>query len=164
MKLLPSLLLAMTAAAAAGAAGYFLAGGPRTASTTPGQTSPAAAAPETPAAAGQDAKAKAPPPPRRVEEPHPANWPAFSIELAAFRSLPAAREFAGEMTRRQLPVDLVETVDAAGRSWYRVRWGKFPDPRQAAGRLGEIQQISGIAGIVTGELPATAVSGTPSPQ
>lgn len=163
MKFLPALLLALTAAAA-GTAGYFLGVGPRSGTAGPGQASPAAAAPERPAAAGQDAKEKPPPPPRRVEDPHPANWPAFSIELAVFRSLPAAREFAGEMTRRQLPVDLVETVDSAGRSWYRVRWGKFPDPRQAAGRLGEIQQISGIAGIVTGELPAAAVSGNPQPQ
>ena len=85
-----------------------------------------------------------------MEDPHPANWPEFSIELAAFRTVPAAREFAAEMQRRGLTVEVVETVDAGGRSWYRVRWGRFADPRQAAGRLAEIQQAAGIAGIVTG--------------
>ena len=155
MKPLPVLLLVIAAAVAGAAAGYALGSGGRDAPPAAPAPAPTAAAPSAaPPAANQAAQA-----PRRVEDPHPANWPEFSIELAAFRTLPAAREFEAEMQRRKLTVEVVETVDAGGRSWYRVRWGRFADPRQAAGRLGEIQQAAGIAGIVTGELPVNAASG-----
>ncbi|WP_207482413.1 SPOR domain-containing protein [Arenibaculum pallidiluteum] len=132
--------------------GAFYAG--RVTGEAPPAPPPAAAEAPAPAAASAKAEAPAPAPPRKVEEiVRPAEWPVFSIELAAFRDLDRAREYAEVMAQRNLAVELVETVDAGGRSWFRVRFGRFDDPRQAAARLPEVERIAGIFGVVTTEFP-----------
>lgn len=92
-------------------------------------------------------------PPRQVNEtPRPENWPVFSIELAVFRNLENAREFISTLPDINLPVEIVETMDISGKSWYRIRMGKFDDPRQAGARLSDIEKTAGLLGIVVTEV------------
>jgi cell division septation protein DedD len=120
----------------------------------PAVPAPAAAATPGPAAPAQPA---APLVPRRIDEAaRAAELPTYSIELAAFRDLDRARDYAAVMAGRKLAVEMVETVDAGGRSWFRVRFGRFGDSRQAAARLPEVERVAGIYGVVTTEIPSPA--------
>jgi cell division septation protein DedD len=158
MKPVALILGGLVLVGAAGTAAFFLGRSTAPAGAAPAAAAQEAAAPQAaggePKAPAAEAAAPAPEPPRRLHEPNkPANWPNFSIELAAFRDIGRAREYAAEMRRRKLAVELVETVDMAGLSWYRVRVGRFDDPRQAAARLPEVERTAGIFGIVTTEIP-----------
>lgn len=86
--------------------------------------------------------------------PRPPGAPFYSIELASFRDLDRARQYAGEMQARNLAPRLVETMDAAGLLWYHVRVGVFTDADQAGARLWDVDRAAGLAGIVTAEVPA----------
>lgn len=102
-------------------------------------------------ASGGEEEAEAP---RRVEQAlKPENWPVFTIELGVFRDLTKAREFHAAIPKINLESEIVETVDISGKSWYRIRMGKFDDPRQAGARLREVEQAAGLYGIVVTELP-----------
>lgn len=118
-----------------------------------------AAPAEQAAAGGGEEEKKDLPPPRRVDDVvRPEGWPVYAIELAAFRDLEIARQYQAVMAARNLEPELVETVDDAGRNWYRVRVGHYDDPRQAAARLPEVQRKAGILGIVTTEIPQDAAN------
>ncbi|MBY6262599.1 SPOR domain-containing protein [Azospirillum sp. 412522] len=109
----------------------------------------------------KDAKgAAAPPPPDIPVKPAAApakGGPVYTIELGAFRSSDNAKAFAGVMLERGLPVTIVETVDATGRPWLRVRAGSFADLWQAEARRPEYERVAGIGGVVVGETaPAAA--------
>lgn len=157
--------------------GYWLAGGgmPGAADAT---TAPATEAPLQPATAA-DGKAVEPAKDGKGAEPAPANAPApppappavpvrpvavpakgdarFAIELGVFRSAENAQQFAAALAERKLPVEIVETVDAAGQTWRRVRAGAFADRWQAEARLVEYERIAGLNGVVVEEpaLPAS---------
>ncbi|MBP2290300.1 SPOR domain-containing protein [Azospirillum rugosum] len=147
--------------------GYLLAGGgmpgaadAKTVEVVPGKQEPAPAAPVEGGKAAEAAKADAPPSPPAVPV-RPVAAPAkgdarFAIELGVFRSAENAQQFAVALVERKLPVEIVETVDAAGQTWRRVRAGAFADRWQAEARLVEYDRIAGLNGVVVEEpaLPA----------
>ncbi len=164
MKALLAGVAALLLLGAAFAGGYFIAGGPPAgeagpAAETPaqegGKPAPPAGGPVEPA----KAEAAAPPavPVRPVISARPDDG-RISIELGAFRSADNAQLFASALAERGLPVEIVETMDAAGQSWQRVRAGAFSDRWQAEARLREYERISGLAGIIVMEPPATVPS------
>lgn len=163
MKGALKIVLVVALIGAAGAGGFFLAG----ALKGPGEKAAGGAAPASSAAADakpKDAAAKTDssagaadvPPPRRADEAE-FTGTAYAIELAVFREKNDALEYAAEMRRRQLPAEVVETLDFGGRSWFRVRVGKFNDPDQAYARLADVQAVAGIEGVITLEKPAPAL-------
>lgn len=79
---------------------------------------------------------------------------AYSIELGAFRSLDNAMSFATVLQRRGLPVEIVETMDATGQLWRRVRAGRFADVWQAEARRPAFERIAGLGGVVVAVAPA----------
>ncbi|ALJ37501.1 SPOR domain-containing protein [Azospirillum brasilense] len=159
MKKLLIGVLALLLLLVAFAGGYFLAGG----SVPGGKEDPAPAeANASPAAAPQEA-AKAEP-----ETAAPAAVPVrpvaavkaatarFSIELGVFRSAGNAQDFAAALAGRGLPVEIVETMDAAGGQWHRVRAGAFADRWQAEARRPSFERTAGIGGVVVEEPLAAA--------
>lgn len=153
--------------------GYYLAGG-----GLPGITAEAPADGASPggpgggepgktdAAKAADAKdaPKDPPPPDIPVKPAAApakGGPVYTIELGAFRSPDNAKAFAGVMLERGLPVTIVETVDATGLSWLRVRAGSFADRWQAEARRPEYERVAGIGGVVVGETAPAAPAAAP---
>ena len=84
----------------------------------------------------------------------------YAVELGAFRSPDNAKAFAGVMQERGLPMSIVETVDAGGRPWLRVRVGSFADLWQAEARRLEYERVAGIGGVVVGE---TSPAAPPAP-
>ena len=105
-----------------------------------------------------DAAAPPAPPPLPVRPATPVRKEAarFSIELGVFRSAENAQLFAAALAERKLPVEIVETVDAAGQTWRRVRAGAFPDRWQAEARRPEYERIAGLGGVVVEEAAAAA--------
>jgi cell division septation protein DedD len=164
LKVIVAIIAAIVVlAAAGGAAWYFLGGSGGGESAAPGAASPvenqaSVTDPSSNAAENADKSTAQPPaPPRRVEDAaKPENWPVFSIELAVFRNLDKAREYQSAISSRDIDAELVETVDAGGRSWYHVRTGKFDDPRQAAAQLPGIESKTSVYGVVVTEIPAAA--------
>ena len=152
-------VLALLLLLVAFAGGYLLAGG-----GLPGAADdpPPAEADAAPAAAPQEA-AKAEP-----EKAAPAAVPGrpvatvkaptarFSIELGVFRSAGNAQDFAATLAGRGLPVEIVETMDAAGGQWHRVRAGTFTDRWQAEARRPSFERTAGIGGVVVEEPLAAA--------
>lgn len=130
---------------------------------------PANAAAGTKGADGKDAKdAKAapgetPPPdiPVRPAAATVKGGTLYAVELGAFRSPDNAKAFAGVMQERGLPVSIVETVDAGGRPWLRVRAGSFADLWQAEARRPEYERVAGIGGVVVGETSPGAPAAPP---
>ena len=149
--------------------GYWLAGGGLPEAADDAKTTPVKEDPSPPAAAKDGkgaepapANAPAPPPAPPAVPVRPVAVPAkgdarFAIELGAFRSAENAQQFAAALAERKLPVEIVETVDAAGRTWRRVRAGAFADRWQAEARLVEYERIAGLNGVVVEEpvLPAS---------
>ncbi|MFL7904804.1 SPOR domain-containing protein [Azospirillum argentinense] len=162
MKKLLIGVLALLLLLVAFAGGYFLAGGSMPGGTEDPAPTEANAAPATPAAAPQDA-AKVEP-----EKAAPAAVPVrpvaavkaatarFSIELGVFRSAGNAQDFAAALAGRGLPVEIVETMDAAGGQWHRVRAGAFADRWQAEARRPSFERTAGIGGVVVEEPLAAA--------
>ncbi|WP_454016893.1 SPOR domain-containing protein [Azospirillum sp. Marseille-Q6669] len=166
MKKLLIGVLALLLLLVAFAGGYFLAGGslPGTAEeTAPAEANAAPASPTAapPTAAPPDAAKTEP------EKAAPAAVPVrpvaavkaatarFSIELGVFRSAGNAQDFAAALVERGLPVEIVETMDAAGGQWHRVRAGAFADRWQAEARRPSFERTAGIGGVVVEEpLPA----------
>lgn len=162
MKKLLIGVLALLLLLVAFAGGYFLAGG----SVPGGEEDPAPteakAAPATPATTPQDADKAEP------EKAAPAAVPVrpvaavkaatarFSIELGVFRSAGNAQDFAAALAGRGLPVEIVETMDAAGGQWHRVRAGAFADRWQAEARRPSFERTAGIGGVVVEEPLAAA--------
>ncbi len=151
------------------AGGYFLAGGgmPGAAETQP--PAEAGVPPEaTPAASQEAAKAEpdknAPPPvPVRPVAPVKAGTARFSIELGVFRSAGNAQDFAAVLAGRGLPVEIVESMDAAGGQWFRVRAGAFADRWQAEARRPAFERAAGIGGMLVEEpLPAAPPAALPA--
>lgn len=130
---------------------------------------PATAPAGTKAAGGRDAKdAKGvpeenPPPaiPVRPATATAKGGTVYAVELGAFRSPDNAKAFAGVMQERGLPVSIVETVDAGGRPWLRVRAGSFADLWQAEARRPEYERVAGIGGVVVGETSPAAPAAAP---
>lgn len=165
MKKLLLGVLALLLLLVAFAGGYFLAGGglPGAAEDpAPGGASAAPAA--SPAAPQETAKAE---PDKAAPAAAPAAVPVrpvaavkaatarFSIELGVFRSAGNAQDFAAALAGRGLPVEIVETMDAAGGQWHRVRAGAFADRWQAEARRPSFERTAGIGGVVVEEpLPA----------
>ncbi|CAO3450787.1 hypothetical protein [Azospirillum argentinense] len=157
MKKLLIGVLALLLLLVAFAGGYFLAGGSVPGGAEDSTPAEAKAAPANPAAAPQDA-AKAEP-----ETAAPAAVPVrpvaavkaatarFSIELGVFRSAGNAQDFATVLAGRGLPVEIVETMDAAGGQWHRVRAGAFADRWQAEARRPSFERTAGIGGVVVEE-------------
>ncbi|MDQ2106332.1 SPOR domain-containing protein [Azospirillum isscasi] len=149
------------------AGGYFLAGGgmPGTEEEAPPSAeasalpAPQAAAPQPavpPEAAKTEPDKSAPPAvPVRPVAVAKAGTARFSIELGVFRSADNAGDFAAALAGRGLPVEIVETMDAAGGQWFRVRAGAFADRWQAEARRPSFERTAGIGGVVVEEpLPA----------
>ena len=105
-----------------------------------------------------------PPPPLPVRPAAPARKETarFSIELGVFRSAENAQVFAAALAERKLPVEIVETVDAAGQTWRRVRAGAFADRWQAEARRPEYERIAGLGGVVVEEAAAAAAAAKPA--
>ncbi len=131
---------------------------------SPAKEQPPPAAPAKDDKAAEPAKADAPPPlPAPPAVPvRPVAAPGkgdarFAVELGVFRSAENAQQFAAALAERKLPVEIVETVDAAGQTWRRVRAGAFADRWQAEARLVEYDRIAGLNGVVVEEptLPPT---------
>ncbi|KAA0677201.1 SPOR domain-containing protein [Azospirillum brasilense] len=162
MKKLLIGVLALLLLLVAFAGGYFLAGGSLPGTAEESAPAEANAAPASPTAAPPDA-AKAEP-----DKAAPAAVPVrpvatvksatarFSIELGVFRSAGNAQDFAAVLAGRGLPVEIVETMDAAGGQWHRVRAGAFADHWQAEARRPSFERIAGIGGVVVEEPLATA--------
>ncbi|WP_353859690.1 SPOR domain-containing protein [Azospirillum formosense] len=161
MKKLLIGLLALLLLLVAFAGGYFLAGGGLPGGADDPAHAEANTAPAAPPAASRDA-AKA-----EAEAAAPAAVPVrpvasvkaatarFSIELGVFRSAGNAQDFAAALAGRGLPVEIVETMDAAGGQWHRVRAGAFADRWQAEARRPSFERTAGIGGVVVEEpLPA----------
>ncbi|MBK4722435.1 SPOR domain-containing protein [Azospirillum sp. YIM DDC1] len=160
MKKLLVGVLALLLLLVAFAGGYFLAGG-----SVPGATDdPAPAEAKAAPAAVPQETAKAEP-----EKAAPAAVPVrpvasvkaatarFSIELGVFRSAGNAQDFAAALAGRGLPVEIVETMDAAGGQWHRVRAGAFADRWQAEARRPSFERTAGIGGVVVEEPLAAAM-------
>ncbi|OYD80999.1 SPOR domain-containing protein [Azospirillum brasilense] len=157
MKKLLAGVLALLLLLVAFAGGYFLAGGSVPGAAEDPAPAEAKAAPAAPAAVPQEA-AKAEP-----EKAAPAAVPVrpvaavkaatarFSIELGVFRSAGNAQDFAAALAGRGLPVEIVETMDAAGGQWHRVRAGAFADRWQAEARRPSFERTAGIGGVVVEE-------------
>lgn len=132
-------------------------------------SAPANAAAGTKAADGKDAKdgkgapGETPPPdiPVRPAAATAKGGTVYAVELGAFRSPDNAKAFAGVMQERGLPVSIVETVDAGGRPWLRVRAGSFADLWQAEARRPEYERVAGIGGVVVGETSPAAPAAPP---
>lgn len=130
---------------------------------------PASAPAGTKAADGKDAKdakgAPGEPPlpdiPVRPAAATPKGSTVYAVELGAFRSPDNAKAFARVMQDRGLPMSIVETVDAGGRSWMRVRAGSFADLWQAEARRPEYERVAGIGGVVVGETFPAAPAAAP---
>ncbi len=165
MKALLVAVAALLLLGVAFAGGYFIAGGSSAGETAPAAESPAqeGGKPAPPAGAPvEPAKAEATAPPAVPVRPLTPARPEegrISIELGAFRSADNAQLFASALAERGLPVEIVETMDAAGQSWQRVRAGAFSDRWQAEARLREYERISGLAGVIVME-PAASVPRT----
>ncbi|HYG86116.1 MAG TPA: SPOR domain-containing protein [Azospirillum sp.] len=167
MKKLLLVVVALLLLGLAFAGGYFLAGGalPGWGGAT-GAEAPATAGDDPAkeggkADPGKDAKAEAAAPPAVTVRPAATGRKEearFSIELGVFRSADNAQLFAAELNGRGLPVEIVETVDAAGQTWQRVRAGAFSDRWQAEARLREYERIAGLGGVIVAEpvLPPVA--------
>ncbi|MFC5359366.1 SPOR domain-containing protein [Azospirillum himalayense] len=163
MKKLLVGVLALLLLLVAFAGGYFLAGGSVPGGAEDPAPAEAKAAPATPAAAAPQDAAKAEP-----EKAAPAAVPVrpvaavkaatarFSIELGVFRSAGNAQDFAAALAGRGLPVEIVETMDAAGGQWHRVRAGAFADRWQAEARRPSFERTAGIGGVVVEEPLAAA--------
>ncbi|KAA0677850.1 SPOR domain-containing protein [Roseomonas genomospecies 6] len=166
MKKLLVGVLALLLLLVAFAGGYFLAGGgmPGAAEDpAPAEAAAPSAAPQETAKAEPE-KAAPPPVPVRPIAPAKAGAARFSIELGVFRSAENARDFAAVLAERGLPVEIVETMDAAGGQWFRVRAGAFADRWQAEARRPSFERTAGIGGVVVEEplpaaLPAKAGGG-----
>ncbi|WP_376964995.1 SPOR domain-containing protein [Azospirillum sp. A26] len=123
----------------------------------------------TKAADGKDAKdakgapGEIPPPdiPVRPAAVTAKGGTVYAVELGAFRSPDNAKAFAGVMQERGLPVSIIETVDAGGRPWLRVRAGSFADLWQAEARRPEYERVAGIGGVVVGETSPAATAAPP---
>jgi hypothetical protein len=128
-----------------------------------GAAAPGAAAPGAAAAAGAagDAKqaAAAPPPPPipHLAVPPPAGAAAlppptlYSVELGFFLSDKAAGDFAAELQKRGIAVNLVTETDESGRSWTYVHSGRFQDSVQAFAYANELSQADNLPGQVVTE-------------
>ncbi|AIB14534.1 hypothetical protein ABAZ39_21765 (plasmid) [Azospirillum argentinense] len=162
MKKLLIGVLALLLLLVAFAGGYFLAGGSMPGGTEDPAPTEANAAPATPAAAPQDAakvepeKAAPTAVPVRPVAAVKAATARFSIELGVFRSAGNAQDFAAALAGRGLPVEIVETMDAAGGQWHRVRAGAFADRWQAEARRPSFERTAGIGGVVVEEPLAAA--------
>ncbi|CAO3379076.1 SPOR domain-containing protein [Azospirillum argentinense] len=162
MKKLLIGVLALLLLLVAFAGGYFLAGGalPGTADesapavASAGPAAPAAAPPD--AAKGEPEKAAPAAVPVRPVATVTAATARFSIELGVFRSAGNAQDFAAVLAGRGLPVEIVETMDAAGGQWHRVRAGAFADRWQAEARRPSFERTAGIGGVVVEEPLAAA--------
>jgi cell division protein FtsN len=75
----------------------------------------------------------------------------YAIEFGAFRSAENAQLFAAALAERGLPVEIVESLDAAGMTWSRVWAGAFADRWQAEARLGGYERMAGLGGVVVSE-------------
>lgn len=183
-KLLLAVLVLLLLVVAFGG-GYYLAGGglpgvtaqaakdgPAPAEAAAGNapaSAPASAPAGTKAPDGKDAKdAKGapgePPPPDIPVRPAAATakgGTVYAVELGAFRSPDNAKAFARVMQERGLPMSIVETVDAGGRPWLRVRAGSFADLWQAEARRPEYERVAGIGGVVVGETFPAAPAAAP---
>ena len=111
---------------------------------------------------GQDAPAP-PPIPRRAAPPPvmagggpPPARAVYSVELASFRSPETATQYAESLQARGVAVELVDETDASGRTWTRVRHGRFPDEMQADRRRQELERRDRLAGVVIREREAPA--------
>jgi len=116
--------------------------------TADGKTQDAPAPPPIPRRA-------APPPPIAGGGPPPAR-PVYSVELAAFRSPETATQYAEGLQARGIAVELVDETDASGRTWTRVRHGRFHDELQADRRRQELERRDRLAGMVIREREAPA--------
>ena len=169
MKKLLVGVLALLLLLAAFAGGYFLAGGgmpaaaedPAPAGASAPATAQAAAPQET--AKAEPEKTAPPPVPVRPVAPAKAGTARFSIELGVFRSAGNAQDFAAVLAGRGLPVEIVESMDAAGGQWFRVRAGAFADRWQAEARRPAFERAAGIGGVVVEEpLPAAPPAALPA--
>lgn len=133
-----------TALVAGAAPGAPVAAGTQTASST--------AAP-----AGAAAPAAAPAPIPHLSVPAPAGAAQlpppiiYSVELGFFLSDQAAADFAGELQKRGIAVNLVSDTDAAGRIWTYVRSGHFTDSVQALSYAAELSQNDNLSGQIVTE-------------
>lgn len=165
MKKLLVGVLALLLLLVAFAGGYFLAGGGLPGAAEDPATAEASAAPAAQPAAPQAAAKAEPEPdkaapaavPVRPVVPVKAGTARFSIELGVFRSPGNAQDFAAALAERELPVEIVETMDVVGRQWFRVRAGAFADRWQAEARRPSFERIAGIGGVVVEEPLAAAV-------
>ncbi|CAO3359761.1 SPOR domain-containing protein [Azospirillum palustre] len=156
-------------APAGGAAGTANGTAPAGAPASASANAPANAPAGTKAADGKDAKdakgapGETPPPdiPVRPAAATAKGGTVYAVELGAFRSPDNAKAFAGVMQERGLPVSIVETVDAGGRPWLRVRAGSFADLWQAEARRPEYERVAGIGGVVVGETSPAAPAAPP---
>jgi hypothetical protein len=129
---------------------------------------PAAASAAAPAAAGaagaaaadagkQAAAAPPPPPIPHLSVPAPEGAAAlppptlYSVELGFFLSDKSAEDFAAELQKRGIAVNLVTETDPAGRSWTYVRSGRFQDSVQAFAYANELSQADNLPGQVVTE-------------
>ncbi|WP_395456147.1 SPOR domain-containing protein [Azospirillum melinis] len=132
-------------------------------------SAPAAAPAGAKTADGKDAKdakgapGETPPPdiPVRPAAVTAKGGTVYAVELGVFRSPDNAKAFAGVMQERGLPVSIVETLDAGGRPWLRVRAGSFADLWQAEARRPEYERVAGIGGVVVGETSPAAPAAPP---
>lgn len=135
----------------------------------PDPTKPEAAKPDAAKTAdGQDKDKdkEAPPPPpipRRAAPPPPVAGggappvrPVYSVELAAFRSPETATQYAEGLQARGVAVELVDEADTSGRTWTRVRHGRFHDEMQADRRRQELERRDRLTGVVIREREAPA--------
>ena len=159
------------------AGGYVVAGGwpggadAGTAGAGGGAAVPAKAAPgkedpPPPEPAAPQSPSPSPPPVPPAVPVRPVGVPGkgdarFAVELGVFRSAENAQQFAAALAERRLPVEIVETVDAAGQTWRRVRAGAFADRWQAEARLHDYGRIAGMNGVVVEE-PAVTPAVTPA--
>ena len=84
--------------------------------------------------------AAAPPPPT-----------LYSVELGFFLSDKSAGDFAAELQKRGIAVNLVTETDPSGRNWTYVRSGRFQDSVQAFAYANELSQADNLPGQVVME-------------
>jgi hypothetical protein len=120
-------------AAAPGAAGAAAAAG-----AAPAAAPPAAAIPHLSVPAPEGAAALPPP-------------TVYTVELGFFLSDQAAAEFAGELQKRGVAVNLVSETDPSGRNWTYVRSGHFTDSVQAFTYASDLAQNDNLPGQVVQE-------------
>lgn len=155
MKAALVLVAAAVVAVSGFAGGYWMAGKPAPAATPATAAGPAPETAKPPAPAGkEDAKEPPPAPAIPVKAVAPAKGGGgYSVELGAFRSLDNAQSFATVLAGRGLPVEIVETVDAAGQTWRRVRAGRFDDVWQAEARRPAFERAAGLGAVVVAVPP-----------